>query len=141
MPLDPDPPQAEPSPVRRPLSGFVMLLVGLLAGIAVATAAGVTMLGIGLATVGEAEEVIQPEAAPTEAEAEAAASTNPDVPEECVRAAEYSIAVDEGLDEIARGAGEEDALALQETFDALQDARDEADGAADTCLELAGQAP
>ena len=141
MPLDPDPPQAEPSPVRRPLSGFVMLLVGLLAGIALATAAGVTMLGLGLATVGEAEEVIQPEAAPTETEAEAAASTNPDVPEECVRAAEYSIAVDEGLDEIARGAGEEDALALQETFDALQDARDEADGAADACLELAGQAP
>lgn len=118
-----------------------MLLVGLLAGIALATVAGVTLLGIGLATVGEAEDVIHAEEAPTETEAEEASSSNPDVPEECVRAAEYSIAVDEGLDEIARSAGEEDALALQEQFDALQDARDEADGAADTCLELAGQTP
>ena len=48
---------------------------------------------------------------------------------------------DEGLDELARGAGEEDALILQEAFDAIQDARDDASGAAEECLELAGRTP
>lgn len=136
-----DAPRTEAATSRPPLGRGVMLLIGLLVGIVAAAAAGVFLLGIGIATVGEVDEVINAEPTTTEDETAPEAASTGEVPEVCVQAAEYSIAVDEGLDELARGAGEEDALILQEAFDAIQDARDDASGAAEECLELAGRTP
>lgn len=130
-------------PSRRGGSSFgggVMLLIGLLAGIALAAAAGIFLLGIGWATPLTAQSVISesptPSASPTVDDA--TASTG-DVSEECVRAAEYGIVVDESVDELAQGAQSQDALALQETLDRLQQAREEANGASEECLAQAGR--
>ncbi len=63
------------------------------------------------------------------------------VSEACVRAAEYNLVVDAGVEELARGAEAQDALALQETLDELQEAREIADGASEECLAQAGRSP
>lgn len=151
-----------PLPERsRPTGRFVMLLTGLIIGIVLATGVGVVVLGLRLATVGAAEEIIEaptptatatattaaPEetstaatVAPTSAAQETStAAAGGDVPEPCVRSAEYNIAVDESLDELAVGARDEDARAIQEALDAIQDARATADGAAEECLELSSR--
>lgn len=113
-----------------------MFLIGLLSGIVVAAAVGVFLLGIGWATVGEVDEILESSATPTPTEAVASLSPG-DVPDSCVRASEYSLAVDEGLDDIATGLRDEDALTLQEALDSVQNARDTADGAAEECLAIA----
>lgn len=136
-----------PLPERsRPTGRFVMLLTGLIIGIVLATGVGVVVLGLRLATVGAAEEIIE---APTPTATATATTAAPeetstaaaggDVPEPCVRSAEYNIAVDESLDELAVGARDEDARAIQEALDAIQDARATADGAAEECLELSSR--
>lgn len=136
-----------PLPERsRPTGRFVMLLTGLIIGIVLATGVGVVLLGLRLATVGAAEEIIE---APTPTATATATTAAPeetstaaaggDVPEPCVRSAEYNIAVDESLDELAVGARDEDARAIQEALDAIQDARATADGAAEECLELSSR--
>lgn len=124
------------------LSGWVMLLIGLLAGIALAAAAGVFLLGIGWATPLDAQSVISASATPSESPTEDGTTTETgDVSEACVRAAEYGIEVDEGVDDLARGAEAQDARVLQETLDDLQDARERADGASEECLAQAGRTP
>ncbi|GAA4892030.1 hypothetical protein GCM10025789_06230 [Tessaracoccus lubricantis] len=119
-----------------------MLLIGLLAGIALAAAAGVFLLGIGWATPLDAQSVISasptPSASPTVSGAPAGAG---DVSEACVRAAEYNVEVDQAVEELARGAEAQDARALQEALDRLQQARDDAAGASEECLAQAGQTP
>ena len=115
------------------LSGGVMLLIGLLAGIALAAAAGVFLLGIGWATPTEAQSVISASPSPSPTADETA--TEPGgVSDACLRAAEYNLVVDEAVDDLARGL-------LQETLDRLQDAREEADGASEECLAQGGDAP
>lgn len=64
-----------------------------------------------------------------------------EVSEACVRSAEYNLVVDEAVEELARGAESQDALALQETLDRLRDARETAAGAAEECLAQAGEDP
>ena len=136
-----------PLPERsRPTGRFVMLLTGLIIGIVLAMGVGVVLLGLRLATVGAAEEIIE---APTPTATATATTAAPeetsraaaggDVPEPCVRSAEYNIAIDESLDELAVGARDEDARAIQEALDAIQDARAAADGAAEECLELSSR--
>ena len=124
------------------LSGGVMLPIGLLAGIALAAAAGVFLLGIGRATPLKAQSVISesptPSASPT---ADPTTTSSGDVSEACIRAAEYNIVVDQGVEDLARGAEEQDALILQETLDRLQEEREKADGASEECLAQAGKAP
>ena len=122
------------------LSGGVMLLIGLLAGIALAAAAGVFLLGIGWATPTEAQSVISASPSPSPTADETA--TEPGgVSDACLRAAEYNLVVDEAIDDLARGAEAQDARLLQETLDRLQDAREEADGASEECLAQGGDAP
>ncbi|WP_093248930.1 hypothetical protein [Tessaracoccus oleiagri] len=58
-----------------------------------------------------------------------------------MRAAEYNLVVEQAVDELAAGAQAQDAKALQETFDKLQDARETADGASEACLAQAGKTP
>jgi len=122
--------------------GGVMLLIGLVAGVALAAAAGVFLLGIGWATPLEAQSVISasptPSPSPT---ADDTATESGGVSEACVRAAEYNVVVDEAVDDLARGAEAQDARALQETLDRLQDARETADGASEECLAQAGRTP
>ncbi|HHW84099.1 MAG TPA: hypothetical protein GX743_09880 [Actinomycetales bacterium] len=119
---------------------ILMLVIGILVGAVAAAIAGITLLGIRLATVGEIENIIHAEEGPTEEPTEPAAPTTPgDVPEVCVRASEYALAVDEGIDDLARGARDEDALTLQLALDEIQTAREEADGAPEECLELSRQ--
>jgi len=119
-----------------------MLLIGLVAGVALAAAAGVFLLGIGWATPLEAQSVISasptPSPSPT---ADDTATESGGVSEACVRAAEYNVVVDEAVDDLARGAEAQDARALQETLDRLQDARETADGASEECLAQAGRTP
>jgi len=117
-----------------------MLLIGLLAGVALATAAGIFLLGIGWATPLDAQSVIS--ASPTPSPSPDDTTTEPgEVSEACVRAAEYNVVVDEAVDDLARGAEAQDARALQETLDRLQDARETADGASEECLAQAGRTP
>jgi len=117
-----------------------MLLMGLLAGVALTAAAGVFLLGIGWAAPVEAVPVISASPSPSPSpSASAQSAQSGDVSEACVRSAEYNIAVEGAVDELARGAEEEDAKKLQETLDKLQDERDKADGAAEECLAQAGK--
>lgn len=131
-----------PSGGGSSFGGGVMLLIGLVAGVALAAAAGVFLLGIGWATPLEAQSVISasptPSPSPT---ADDAATESGGVSEACVRAAEYNVVVDEAVDDLARGAEAQDARALQETLDRLQDARETADGASEECLAQAGRTP
>lgn len=126
------------------LSGGVMLLSGLLAGIALAAAAGVFLLGIGWATPLEVQSVISASPTPSPSPSPTADDTTTEsggVSEACVRAAEYNVVVDEAVDDLARGVEAQDARALQETLDRLQDARETADGASEECLAQAGRTP
>lgn len=119
-----------------------MLITGILVGAVLATAVGVGLLGMRLSTVGDAEAVIE---APTETvthepeTTQTATSNNANVPDPCVASAEYNITIDEQIDELALGARDEDARTIQEALDAIQGAREDADGAAQECLDLAGQ--
>ena len=135
-----------PSGGGRSLSGGVMLLIGLLAGVALAAAAGIFLLGIGWATPLDAQSVISasptPSPSPSPSASADTTTTEPGgVSEACVRAAEYNVVVDEAVDDLARGAEAQDARALQETLDRLQDARETADGASEQCLAQAGRTP
>ncbi len=126
------------------IGGWVMLLIGLLAGIALAAAAGVFLLGIGWATPLEAQPVISasPSPSPSPSATPDGTTAEPgDVSEACVRAAEYNLVVDEAVEDLARGAESQDALALQETLDRLQEAREIADGASEECLAQTGKTP
>lgn len=124
------------------LGGAVMLLIGLLAGIALAAAAGVVLLGIGWATPMKAQPVIGASPSPSPTPTAGGSTQEPgEVSEACVRSAEYNLVVDEAVEELARGAESQDALALQETLDRLQDARETAAGAAEECLAQAGEDP
>ena len=128
----------------RSLSGGVMLLIGLLAGVALAAAAGIFILGIGWATPLDAQSVISASPTPSPSPSASADTTTTEpggVSEACVRAAEYNVVVDEAVDDLARGAEAQDARALQETLDRLQDARETADGASEQCLAQAGRTP
>ena len=120
--------------------GGVMLLIGLLAGIALAGAAGIFLLGIGWASPMEAQPVLSasptPSPSPT---ADDGGTGGGNVSEECVRAAEYNLVVDAAVEDLARGAEARDALILQETLNELQKAREIADGASEECLAQAGQ--
>ena len=130
------------APRGASFTGWVMLLIGLLAGIALAAAAGIFLLGIGWATPLEAQSVLS--ASPTPSDSPTAADADADtgeVSEACVRAAEYNLVVDAGVEELARGAEAQDARALQETLDELQDAGEIADGASEECLAQAGRSP
>ena len=123
-------------------SGGVMLLIGLLAGIALAAAAGVFLLGIGWATPLKAQSVIS--ASPTPSPSPTAidpATGEGDVSAACIRAAEYNLVVDEAVEDLARGAESQDARVLQETLDRLQKARETAEGASEKCLTEAGKSP
>lgn len=136
------PAQPPPPPSPRPAGRIAMLITGILLGAVLATAVGVVFLGIGFATVGEAEEVIEaPETTsspePSAAQTESGTASG-DVPEPCVRSAEYNVAIDEQIDQLAVGARDEDARTVQEALDAIQGAREDADGAAQECLDLAG---
>ena len=123
-------------------SGWVMLLIGLLAGAALAAAAGVFLLGIGWATPIGAQSVISASPTPSESPTADDTTTEPgDVSEACVRAAEYNLVVDEAVENLARGAESQDARVVQETLDRLQEARETADGASEECLAEAGKAP
>lgn len=124
--------------------GGVMLLIGLVAGVALAAAAGVFLLGIGWATPLDAQSVISASPTPSPSPSASADTTTTEpggVSEACVRAAEYNVVVDEAVDDLARGAEAQDARALQETLDRLQDARETADGASEQCLAQAGRTP
>lgn len=124
------------------LSGGVMLFIGLLAGIALAAAAGVFLLGIGWATPIKAQSVISASPSPSPSPTADSSSTEPgEVSDACVRAAEYSLVLDEAIDDLARGVEAQDARALQETLDRLQDARETANGASEECLAQAGRTP
>ena len=133
-----------PSAGGRSLSGGVMLLIGLLAGVALAAAAGIFLLGIGWATPLDAQSLISASPTPSPSPSPSADDTTTEpggVSEACVRAAEYNVVVDEAVDDLARGAEAQDARALQETLDRLQDARETADGASEQCLAQAGRTP
>ncbi|MHA7861738.1 hypothetical protein ACX1DX_10235 [Tessaracoccus sp. Y36] len=119
----------------------MMLLIGLLAGIALAAAAGVVLLGIGWATPLEAQSVISASPTPSASPTADASTGSVDVSEACVRAAEYNVEVDQAVEDLAKGAESQDARALQEALDRLQDAREVADGASEECLEQAGKSP
>lgn len=130
-----------PSPVRERRSSFgggVMLLIGLVVGFALAAAAGVFLLGIGWATPVESRVVIFPSVSPNTppSQSPAVPSATGSVPEPCARSARYNIEVDKGIDDLARSAQSNDARAIQEALDRLQDARDKAKGAAQQCLAL-----
>ncbi len=130
------------APRRSGFGGGVMLLIGLLVGIALTVAAGIFLLGIGWASPLEAQPVIS--ASPTPSPSPTAEDTTTDpgaVSDECVRSAEYNLVVEQAVDELAAGAQAQDARALQETFDKLQDARETANGAAEECLAQAGKTP
>ena len=121
-----------------------MLLIGLLAGVALAAAAGIFLLGIGWATPLDAQSVISASPTPSPSPSASADTTTTEpggVSEACVRVAEYNVVVDEAVDDLARGAEAQDARALQETLDRLQDARETADGASEECLAQAGRTP
>lgn len=126
---------------RRPAGRFAMLLAGFLVGVVLATGVAVLLLGLRLATVGAAEEVIEaPTATATPTPSETSTTpTGAAVPEPCVRSAEYNITVDESLDELAVGARDEDARTIQEALNDIQGARDAAEGAAQECLDLSSQ--
>ena len=133
-----------PSGGGRSFSGGVMLLIGLLAGVALAAAAGIFLLGIGWATPLDAQSVISASPTPSPSPSASADTTTTEpggVSEACVRVAEYNVVVDEAVDDLARGAEAQDARALQETLDRLQDARETADGASEQCLAEAGRTP
>lgn len=120
-----------------------MLLIGFLAGLVVATIVGVALLGMRMTTVGDAEEVLQtPTPTTTATASESPTSPDPDasggdVPDPCVESAEYNLAIDESLDQLAVGARDEDARTIQEALDAIQRARADAEGSAQECLDLA----
>ena len=120
-----------------------MLLIGFLAGLVVATIVGVALLGMRVTTVGDAEEVLQtPTPTTTGSATESPTGPGPDasggdVPDPCVRSAEYNLAIDESLDQLAVGARDEDARTIQEALDAIQGARADAEGSAQECLDLA----
>lgn len=139
---DDRPPPTAPS--RRPAGRIAMLITGFLIGAVLVTVVGVVLLGMRLVSVGAAEEVIEaptptatstPTSTPTQP---AATQAEGEVPEPCVRSAEYNITIDESLDQLAAGARDEDAKTLQEALDTIQGARIEAEGAAQACLALSG---
>lgn len=144
---------------RRPV---VSIVLAFLAGVVLTTLGAVALLGLGIATVGDAEDAMDATPSPAatstedrsaeatgetpEATAAEDATSSPgsgsdgdgDVPEPCVRAAEYNQTLNEAIDEMALGARDQDARSLQESLDAVQDARPEGESASDECLELAG---
>lgn len=135
-----DTPSSGRQPRRTAMNGGVMLIVGILVGVAVAAAAGIQLLGLGVVRPEEAANVIHPSPVATQEPTEPP-SPSGDVPAECVEAARYAIAVDESVDSLAAGAQAEDARELQEALGAMQDARDDASGAPEACLAAAGETP
>lgn len=122
------------------LSAWVMLLIGLLVGIALAVAGGVFLLGIGWATPLEAKSVISASPSPSPT-ADDETRDSGDVSEACVRAAEYNLVVEQTVDELAKGGESQDARVLQEALGRLQQAREKAAGASEECLAQAGVTP
>ncbi|MDO5677321.1 MAG: hypothetical protein Q4G35_07405 [Propionibacteriaceae bacterium] len=129
------------APRRNSFSGAVMLLIGLLVGIALAAAAGIFLLGIGWATPLKAQSVIEasPTPSPSISQTPTAEPGNGEVSDACIRAAEYNLEVDAAVDELAKGTEAQDARVLTEALDRLQQARETADGAAEECLAQAGR--
>lgn len=119
---------------QRSFGVGVMFLIGILAGVALATAAGIFLLGIRWATPLAAEPVISDSPSPS-----ASPTVQGDVSDACVRSAEYNLEADEAVDELAEGAESQDARAVEEALDRLQQAREVADGAAEECLAQAGR--
>ncbi|MCU1433017.1 MAG: hypothetical protein JWP95_2122 [Actinotalea sp.] len=60
------------------------------------------------------------------------------VPEPCLQAAEYNDTLTQAIDDIALGVRDQDARALQETLDTIQEAQPEGEAASDECRALAG---
>ena len=75
-----------------------------------------------------------------EATGDAAPAGNGEVPESCLRAAEYNDTLTQAIDDIAVGVRDQDARALQETLDLIQEAQPEGEAASQECQELAGTA-
>lgn len=124
---------------RRRGAGTVVavLVLGLVAGAVLA----VVLLGSGLLDLGADEPTAtrqtpddEQEAAPDEEQASG------DVPAPCLRAAEANQVVSEGLDEIAVGVRDQDALAVQEALDAIGDVKPGMDADSQECRTLAGSA-
>ena len=121
----------------------VMLVIGLLAGIALAAAAGIVLLGLGRVLPNEARDVMYPSTStsPSPSASAPPSAAKGNVPEPCVRSAQYNIEVDKGIDELAKSAQANDSLAVQKALDSLQDSRDKAKGAAEQCLAISGGTP
>lgn len=119
---------------RRPRR-FWGPLLGFLLGVALTIAVTVGLLG--LAERGETDVEATPEAsAPADTPAPAAGSA--DVPAPCVEAAQQNQTFGASMDEAAVAIRDEDAAALAEILDRIQEDRPAMDDASQQCLDLAG---
>lgn len=117
----------------RRRGGGGRLLLGLLLGLLVGVVGTVFVLAGGMLSLGTDEPTAQePSAAPQ-------APASGEVPAPCLRAAEANQVVSEGLDEIAVGVRDQDALAVQEALDAIGDVKPGMDADSEECRALAGQ--
>lgn len=126
-------------PRRRRTSKGAVLLAFLL-GVALTGLLTVVLLGVGVATVSDAEEALEatPSASPTPTPTPGSGDVaTGDVPRACVESAEYNQVFTEALDDIAVGIRDQDARTVQEALDAVQDATPGSEAASQECLELA----
>lgn len=125
---------------RRRRTSFGAVLLAFLLGVALTGLLTVVLLGVGIASVGGAEEALEvsPSASPTPTRTPGTADgASGDVPRACVESAEYNQVFTDALDEIAVGIRDQDARTVQEALDAVQDATPGSEAASQECLELA----
>ncbi|MBC7292252.1 MAG: hypothetical protein H5T83_13085 [Actinotalea sp.] len=137
----PEDPDARPGLRRR--TSFGAVLLAFLLGVALTGLVTVVLLGVGIATVGDAQEALgaspSPSPTPTEAPRSTGGTASGSVPQACVESAEYNQVFTEALDEIAVGIRDQDARTVQEALSAVQSATPGSEASSQECLDLAEQ--
>ena len=126
---------------RRRGRGFGSVLLAFVLGVLLAAAGALALVLLGVIDV-DATGGDSPTPTATATAAADPASAEPaaagDVPQACLETADYNDALTQALDEIALGARDQDARALEEALDAVQDARPRGEAASDECRAAAG---
>jgi hypothetical protein len=125
--------------VRRRRGGWLLWLpvLAFLLGVGLTVAVTAGLAGLNDVAEGGDSRVEPSPSEPAEGSGGAAAAPG-QVPESCLKAAEYNETLSQALDELAVGLRDQDAGQLTETINTLQHADPESQAAAKECQALAG---